>query len=828
MKTYTIPNLKKRFNILLSAVPFALVMILTLNIAAFAQPAAPVLFQPSNTIEGYPHSVNMVWISSLTATSYQVQVSDQIDFSTTFFDESAIVDTSKFVPGLDFATTYYWRVRGTDGVLEGDFSDAFTFNTWAEISAGPDPIVLGESERFAILAHTAITNVPGSAIKGDIGLSPTAGSFIGVTQEQVTGSTFTVDATGPEGSIASVAMLTVAKLHLTTAYNDAAGRTLSPIGISGNLGGQTLFPGLYKSTGTLEITAGDLTLDAGGNADAVWIFQVATSFNMTSGRQVFLINGANAANIFWQVGSMATFGTTAVMKGTVMAGTQLTFATGATLDGRALALTADVTLQSNVINRPITGAITSLTGTEGWRILSSPYNELRFTELLDPIWTQGPLNSDDPSTIENPVASNVFSYTEDLLGDQDAGFESVADLNDMMVSGKGYAVFVYSDANGLSTLGNAGFPQMLQTIGNSNGTPFVFPVTFTDNASEAGDGWNLVGTPSTNDLDWADVTKTNMNLNAYLYDSNTSSWVFADGNGTGDVSDTIAPYVGFFVKATAIAPVLTTPLVAKSRVTLQSVPNPIFRLKAVNNELASSFSVLFSSDAMLGMDNSDAYALTSLGQKFINVASPLDGVMLSRQAIPADFEGSIELPLDISSNVLGDIRLAPSFENIPSDWSMTLVNNSNEQRINLREVGSFIHTATTTQKAVPKKDRLLNGSPIVQTANGEVSNYTLIIKRETTTSVESEILPKMFALEQNYPNPFNPTTTIHFDVASNSNITLQVVDITGRLVETLVNEVKTPGSYSVSWNASNMASGMYLLRMQTNNGVLTQKMTLIK
>ena len=159
---------------------------------------------------------------------------------------------------------------------------------------------------------------------------------------------------------------------------------------------------------------------------------------------------------------------------------------------------------------------------------------------------------------------------------------------------------------------------------------------------------------------------------------------------------------------------------------------------------------------------------------------------------------------------------------------MTLVNNSNEQRINLREVESFTHTAITGQKAVSQKDRLLNGSPIVQTASGEVSNYTLIIKRETTTSLESEILPKMFALEQNYPNPFNPSTTIHFDVASNSNITLQVVDITGRLVQTLVNEVKTPGSYTVSWNASNMASGMYLLRMQTNNGVLTQKMTLIK
>jgi hypothetical protein len=824
MKNFTKPTFNMRFVSPSLVAVYLFTMIFTLNIAAIAQPAAPTLLQPANLFEAHPHTVNLVWQQVVDAVSYQVQVSDQSDFSTTFLDESLITDTTKFLTALDFSTTYYWRVHATNGVGTGVYSDTFSFVTWASVSTGPDLVDLGESERFAILAHTAITNVPASAIKGDIGLSPTAGTFIGITQEQITGSTFTVDALGPAGSIQSTAMLTTAKNNLTTAFNDAAGRSLSPIAISGNIGGQTLYPGLYKSTGTLEITAGDLTLDAGGNADAVWIFQVASSFNMTSSRQVFLINGANTANIFWQVGTMATFGTAAVMKGTVMAGTQLTFATGARLDGRALALTADVTLQQNVINRPISGASTSITGTEGWRILASPYSELRFYEFLEPLWTQGPLNSDDPIT----DVSNVFNYNEAAVGDQDSGFETVSDLNDMMVSGKGYAVFVYSDANGLSVEGNAGFPQTLQTIGSENASAFDFPVTFTDNASVAGDGWNLIGTPSTNDLNWATVSKTNMNVNAYLYNSTTSAWVFADGNGTGDVSDIITPYEGFFVKATAINPALSTVIVAKSSVSLQSEPKPIFRLSAEKSELAASFSVLFSSDALIGMDNYDAYALTSLGQKFINVVSPLNGVMLSRQAVPSNFEGTIELPLSINSTLVGDITMTPSFENIPSDWSMTLVNNSNEQRINLREVESFTHTAITAQKAVSQKDRLLNGSPIVQTASGEVSNYTLIIKRETTTSLESEILPKMFALEQNYPNPFNPSTTIHFDVASNSNITLQVVDITGRLVQTLVNEVKTPGSYTVSWNASNMASGMYLLRMQTNNGVLTQKMTLIK
>jgi hypothetical protein len=261
---------------------------------------------------------------------------------------------------LGLNTTYYWRISATNSSGTSDFSTVSNFTTWNSIPTGPYPVDLGLLDNFAILAYSAITNVPSSAIKGDVGLTPTSGSFIDLTQGEVTGTIYTVDASGPAGSVESAVMLTEAKGDLTTAYNDAAGRTLAPVGIAGNIGGQTLFPSLYKSTGTLEISAGDLTLDANGNENAVWIFQIASSFNMTSGRQVFLTNGAKAGNIYWQVGSAATFGTTTVMKGTIMAGTQVTFATGATLDGRALALTENVTLQQNTINVPYNGVVTGI------------------------------------------------------------------------------------------------------------------------------------------------------------------------------------------------------------------------------------------------------------------------------------------------------------------------------------------------------------------------------------------------------------------------------------------------------------------------------------
>ena len=106
---------------------------------------------------------------------------------------------------------------------------------------------------------------------------------------------------------------------LTTAYNDAAGRTVGAIAVAGNLGGLTLTPGLYKSTSSLEISSGDLTLDAQGDPNAVFIFQMGSTLTTTVGRQVILSGGAKAANIYWQVGSSATLGTISVVKGNILA-----------------------------------------------------------------------------------------------------------------------------------------------------------------------------------------------------------------------------------------------------------------------------------------------------------------------------------------------------------------------------------------------------------------------------------------------------------------------------------------------------------------------------
>jgi hypothetical protein len=204
-----------------------------------------------------------------------------------------------------------------------------------------DNVSLSGSSGLVVLAGASITSTGATNITGDIGLSP--GSSIGGFPPGILNGTQHINDANSDQ----------AKIDLTAAYNDAAGRTSTDIvTLSGNIGGLTLTPGLYKSTSSLAISSGDLTFDAKGNANAIFIIQIATTLTTTSARKVILSGGALASNIFWQVGSSATFGTTSVFKGTVMAMQSITFNTGASLEGRALARTGSITMAGNTIVNP--------------------------------------------------------------------------------------------------------------------------------------------------------------------------------------------------------------------------------------------------------------------------------------------------------------------------------------------------------------------------------------------------------------------------------------------------------------------------------------------
>ena len=219
-------------------------------------------------------------------------------------------------------------------------------------SAAQTPVNLGTADNFVILSKSGITNVPTSAITGNIGTSPITGASITGLDDcsEVTGTVYTVDAAGPACRVVAPVLLTAAVSDMETAYTNAAGRTLpdfTELG-AGNIDGMTLAPGLYKWGTVVTIPTG-VTLS--GGADAVWIFQIAGDLTVGNGAIVTLSGGAQAKNIFWQVAGQVTLGTTSDFKGIILCQTLIAMNTGAALNGRALAQTA-VTLQSNAVTKP--------------------------------------------------------------------------------------------------------------------------------------------------------------------------------------------------------------------------------------------------------------------------------------------------------------------------------------------------------------------------------------------------------------------------------------------------------------------------------------------
>lgn len=203
-------------------------------------------------------------------------------------------------------------------------------------SAAQPPVDLGTADSYAVLAGQGVTNTGPTVINGDLGTSP-APAVTGFPPGKVKGAIHKADAAALQ-----------AKKDLTTAYNDAAGRTpVTTIGTQ--LGGKTLKPGVYDSnSGTFQIT-GTLTLDAQGDPNGVFIFQMAATLVSASNSNVRLIGAAQPCNVYWQVGSSATLGTNSTFTGNILALTSIQVLTKVTVEGRVLARNASVTLDADTI-----------------------------------------------------------------------------------------------------------------------------------------------------------------------------------------------------------------------------------------------------------------------------------------------------------------------------------------------------------------------------------------------------------------------------------------------------------------------------------------------
>jgi hypothetical protein len=256
-----------------------------------------------------------------------------------------------FTPASDLApsTTYTNTITtgATDlagNALVSDF--VWSFTTGTQIETNLMSINLGSASTFAIMATAAISG-GGDQINGDVGLYP--GSAQGIPPSEINGVIHVNDQA-----------IIDAQAALLAAYNDAVSRSVNAQTLPGNLGGLTITPGLYVNSSSVEISGTGanaiLTLDAQGDANAVFIFKMASTLTMGTGTSIVLSGGAQAKNVYWQVGSSATLGTTSIFKGNILAAVTITVNNGAAVEGRLFAGSGGgagaVTVQSSTITVP--------------------------------------------------------------------------------------------------------------------------------------------------------------------------------------------------------------------------------------------------------------------------------------------------------------------------------------------------------------------------------------------------------------------------------------------------------------------------------------------
>jgi hypothetical protein len=283
------------------------------------------------------------------------------------YNDNGTVATFNPDSNLAISTEYTATITTVASDLAGNPLAAdkeWTFTSGTDVAPNRLPVDLGSAENFVILAKTGIskTGAAGTAVTGDIGISPAALTFItGFSQTMdasnvfatsiyVTGSIYAADMAVP-----TPANMTTAISNMETAYTDAAGRALpdfTELG-AGNVSGMTLEPGLYKWGTNVLITNAGVTIAGNSDPADVWIFQIAGDLIVDNAAIMTLTGGALPENIFWQVagGAGVSLGTTSQFKGIALAQTAIIANSGATVDGRLLAQSA-VTLDGNAVTQP--------------------------------------------------------------------------------------------------------------------------------------------------------------------------------------------------------------------------------------------------------------------------------------------------------------------------------------------------------------------------------------------------------------------------------------------------------------------------------------------
>lgn len=509
--------------------------------------------------------------------------------------------------------------------------------------------------------------------------------------------------------------------------------------------------------------------------------------------------------------------------------------------------------------------VRSVTGTKGWRMLGSPVSST-YGDLLDGTLTQGyagsTLGDEDNGS---PLQPNVFWYEESFPGTDNQRWRAPESASEPLKAGRGLYVYFFGDVPEDPRY-NDPLPHNLVVTGQEfegDGTTFDFDISFT---LEADTGWNFVSNPFGASINWDSPgwTKTNIDNTIYIWDpaANGGNGEFLTWNGNSGTlgSGLIRPFQGFWVKAQGTGAELSVNKSAKTSggsfvlkdgryhhdadndkeagsypqmmADTYSHHKPLIILRLQSGPLEAHKTFTFREGAKKQKDTYDGYRLMPLADTFLEIFSALDdGSELVVNNLPAEFSNRLRIPLHVGGYeneqlIAGPYTISwPGIRGLPSDWVLILLDNETGEKINMRERNNFKFNLVNADNDPEYKENH-PGSDDYQLTNQnyDKARFTLVV---STKEIE-ETIPWDLFLTQNFPNPFRERTNIRFGLSEGADVQLDVFDVMGRKVETLIDSYLEPGFYEEEWSPAGISEGIYVVSLKTGQEKETFKMTLIR
>ena len=569
------------------------------------------------------------------------------------------------------------------------------------------------------------------------------------------------------------------------------------------------------------------SIDGGSNQNLIWVQNIGGTYNETAALDTDFDGDGECLYVLPSLTTGTSGCTTSSNAFETFSSSTISLSSNTTLDLKLQFNNLTSTDEGIYLDNIRIDLFESITifGNSGFRIMSSPVSGAILSDLLSELWTQGMTGADADYTGNN----NANVWTLDVANQSWTALSDISTSGTSLTAGEGFMVYVFSDTD---NDGDDDLPVTLSVSGTENSSSATL-------GSIADGDYGLAGNPYASTIDWDLITKSSIASTCYVWDDATNAYISWNGS-TGSLTDgLIAPYQGFWVQASGGTGSITIETSDKS-----SQAGTFYRtmndstgsasLTVSSNGYDRTIYVSFNLNGDVSLDIADAYQLMPMQMTNHLIAMTYaEETALAINNLPVSYTEEVTIPLDVMMLTVENQLFQPieadglitwDISNVPNNLTLSITNQLTGTRTPLTE-GDALSFTTELKDAFGYPEGTVNHYPL----NGE-SLFALTVSQTQMTS-ENETVPRHFALHPVYPNPFNPSTMISFDVPLVETLdltSLQVYNIKGQLVETLVNEQLKPGKHQVQWNPVNLSSGTYVVKLKSGERTFTQKITYIK